>query len=313
MRRLSIRLVMSVVLVFAVTAISFFFEALIPGNAAGSILGPEATPSEVHRLSVQLGLDQPAYERYFHWLGGLFRGDLGTSYATGQPVSSLLPQQLPVTLAIVVGSTLVAVLLGVGLGVLSALRPGRLGRFVDALSALGMALPNFWLALVLVELFAVLTPVFPATGYVSPGTSPGLWLRSLVLPVLALGLHTITLIAQQTSEQMSETLQQGFVQTLRANGASHRSIVFRHALRNAAIPIVTVVGIAFVGLLGGTVFIERVFSLPGLGSGLTTATNTHDLPVVQGISLYFILIVIAVNFLTDLTYTWLNPRARRAW
>jgi len=250
--------------------------------------------------------------RYGDWLGDIVQGNLGTSIFNQEPVVAILNSRVGVTLSLVLGTTLVSTLVGVGLGLASALRRGFLATIVDTVSLLGFALPNFWLALVLVAIFSIGLHWLPAIGYVDPATSPGDWLRSLVLPVLVLSAPIIGVLAQQTRNAVLEVLDRPFIQTLRAGGASPASILFRHILRNAAIPIVTVVGLTFVGLLSGTVIVETVFALPGLGGLAVQATSRHDLPIIQGVVFYFTVIVIVVNLLVDLAYAWLNPRVRVA-
>jgi peptide/nickel transport system permease protein len=198
----------------------------------------------------------------------------------------------------------------VALGIASAMRRGLLARLVDTISLLGLALPNFWVALVLVAVFAIGLRWLPAIGYVQPSDSLWGWLRSLLLPIVVLAAPAIGLVAQQTRNAMLEVVEKPFMRTLRAGGVGRRSLIYRHALRNAAIPIITVVGLNFIGLLGGTVIAETVFALPGLGGLAVQATSRHDLPIIQGIVLYFTVIVVVVNILVDLAYAWLNPRIR---
>jgi len=314
-RLIAWRLSMSLALLFVVSALTFGLQALIPGNAAEAILairgGGGGAPA-LHRLEAQFGLNQPEYVQYWHWLERALHGNLGVSYLTNQSVTAALNSRLPVTLCLVIAATLLSAILGVGLGILSAVRGKRIARLLDGVSVLGLAIPNYWLALILVVLFATTLRWFPSIGYVSFGASPLEWAHSLVLPVIALGFGAVTLVARQTRDQMLEVLNRPFIRCLRANGVSERSIIFRHAARNAAIPVITVIGLIFVGTLGSTVFIEDIFVLPGLGSALVSATNQHDIPMIQGISMYFILIVVAVNFVTDLAYAWLNPKVRRA-
>jgi peptide/nickel transport system permease protein len=261
-------------------------------------------------LRQQLGLDQPVLVQYGHWLAGALRGDLGVSPISGLDVGAEINNRLAVTMSLIVAATIVSSFVGIGLGVVSAVREGRLGRAVDVLSLVGLGLPNFWLGLVLVSLFAVAVPLLPATGYVSFVDSPGGWSLSLVLPVVTLAVGAIAVVAKQTRDAMLEALSRDFIDTLRANGATTRSIIFRHALRNAAIPVVTVLGLLFVGLLSGTVLVEAVFAMPGLGGLAVAATTQHDLPMLQGVALTFTLIVVTVNLLVDLTYGWLNPKVR---
>jgi peptide/nickel transport system permease protein len=304
------RAAMAVPLLFMVSALSFFLVSLTPGNAADQILGTTATPQEYAALRRALGLDLPLYDQYWQWLRHAVTGDLGTSIFTGQPVTQAVGQRLPVTLSLLFGSLLVTVVVGVGLGVFSALRGGVAGRTVDGLALIGFALPAFWVGAELIVLFAVKLTWFPATGYVSISQSPAGWLRSLVLPVIALSLYGVAATAKQTREAMLDVMGSEYIRMARANGVSARSIVFRHGLKNASIRVVTVLGVVAVGLLGGTVLVENVFALPGLGSLVVTAATEHDLPVVQGVAVYFTLMVVVINLLIDLAYTWLNPRVR---
>lgn len=304
------RLLMSVPLLFVVSLLTFLLQAVTPGDTARSILGENYTPQAYAQLRRQLGLDQPLLVQYGRWLGHALRGDLGVSPVSGLSVGGQITGRLGVTLSLLACTTVVAALIGLLLGVISAVRGGALGRAVDVLSLAGFALPSFWLALVLVTLFAVTVRLLPATGYLPLGSSPGGWARSLVLPVAALAVHGITVIAKQTRDGMLETLSQDFVRSLRANGASEASLVLRHGLRNAAIPVVTVVGLVFLSLLNGTVLVEAVFAMPGLGGLAVQSTTQRDLPMIQGVALTFTLVVVIVNLLVDLAYGWLNPKVR---
>jgi len=304
------RLALSVVLIVLVPSITFFLEAITPGNVASLLLGTNATQQEVQQLSARLGLSLPLYDQYWHWLTQLFTGNLGTSYLNGQQVSAMIGQRLPVTLSILVGSLILASVLGVGLGVLSATRGRAIARIVDVGSVIGIAAPSFWIAIALVLIFAVKLRLLPAIGYVAINASPEQWLRSLILPWIALGLGLMTFIAKQTRDQMLSVLNRDFIRTLRANGVSERSVIFRHALRNAGIPVVTMIGLSFVGALSGAVFVEQVFVLPGLGSALVLAATTHDLPVLEGVSVVFTIMVVVVSLVTDLLYAALDPRIR---
>ena len=306
------RLAVSVPLLVVVTAVTFVLESLVPGNTARAILGMSGTPAEYERLRAQLGLNKPLWYQYGHYLSQLLvHGNLGTSAIYSEPVSTMLAQRLPVTASLVVLTTLFCGIFGILLGALSAIRGGIAGRVVDVLSLGGLALPNFWLALILVTMFAVAIRAFPATGYIGPSVSVARWIWALILPVVALGLGGIAVVAKQTRDSMKDVLQREYIRTLRANGISRTRVLWKHALRNAAIPVVTVIGLVFVGCLSGTVLVEQVFVLPGLGSLAVTATSDHDLRVIEGIALYFTLFVIAANLLLDVAYALLNPRIRR--
>ncbi|HEY0448637.1 ABC transporter permease [Actinophytocola sp.] len=312
LRLVSRRVLISIPLVLAVSLLTFALAAVAPGDTARTILGENYTPEAYARLRHQLGLDQPLLEQYWHWLTGALRGDLGTSPISGLGVTGQILSRTESTISLAVVTTVLATVVGVALGVLSAVRAGALGRIVDVLSLLGFALPNFWFALVLVTVFAVGARMLPATGYVPLTTSPAAWATSLVLPVIALAVHAVAVIAKQTRDGMLEALSRDFVHTLRANGASETSIVLRHALRNAAIPVVTVIGLLFVGLLSGVVLIETVFAMPGLGGLAVSATLQHDLPMVQGVAVTFTVLVVVVNLVVDLAYGLLNPKVRVA-
>ena len=304
------RVATGVVLLLVVSAVTFVLTALVPGDPARAILGLNAPQAAYEALRLKLGLDQPIWVQYAHYMGGVLQGSLGTSLTSNEPVTTLLAQRVPVTLSLIVLTTLFCAGLGVLLGTLSAIRGGFLGRLVDVLSLAGLALPSFWVALVLVAVFAVAVQAFPATGYIPITDSPVRWLWALALPVVALGLGGVSTVAKQTRDAMLDVLDRDYIRTLRANGLSLRSIIWKHALRNAAIPTTTVLGLVFVGLLSGAVFAEGVFVLPGLGLLAVSATQRHDVPVIEGIALYFTLMVVLANLAIDLLYGWLNPKVR---
>jgi peptide/nickel transport system permease protein len=301
---------MSVPLLLIVSLIVFGLEALVPGDAARTILGENATQQSVAALRDQLGLDDPWSVRYGHSLLGALHGDLGTSIISGVDVTSSLNTRLGVTMSLLLPSILLSAAAGVALGFASAVRGGALGRFIDVVSLLGFALPGFWIALILVTVFAVHLGLLPATGYQEFAQSPVGWLKSITLPVLALSLGGITAVAKQTRDSVMEVLETDYVKFLRANGVHEGSVRYRHVLRNAAIPVVTSLGLISAGMLSGTVFIENVFVLPGLGSLATQATLDHDVPVILGVGVFFTLSVIVINLLIDFAYGLLNPKVR---
>jgi peptide/nickel transport system permease protein len=310
LKLLAHRVALSIPLVLLVSVVVFALESLVPGDPARTILGENATPEGIAALHQQMGLDQPWLERYWHWLSGLFHGDLGASLFTGDAVTSELNARLGVTVSLVLCCVLVSAVAGTALGMFSAIRGGPAARVVDVLSLTGLALPNFWVAIVLVALFAVKIRLFPATGYVPLAESPGHWVRSLVLPVIALSLFGVTAVAKQARDATLEVQDTDYIRVLRGNGVAESRIVLKHMLRNAAIPVVTVLGVVAVSMLSGTVFVEGVFVLPGLGSLATQATTDHDLPVILGIGVYFTVVVIILNLLVDLAYGILNPKVR---
>jgi len=306
------RLILAIPLLFIVSFLSFALVALTPGDPAVSILGSYATKAQDAALDRQLGFNQPVLVQYGRWLGKMAHGNLGTSLASAQSVTTELNSALGVTLCLVLGATLVTAAGGVALGTLSAIRGGAVGRVTDAVAMLGFAIPAFWLGLVLRDLFAVRWHLVPATGYEPFTQSAAGWAESLILPVATLAAAGMTGIAKQTRDSMRDTLARDYIDALRADGVPEWRIIARHALRNAAIPVVTMLGTFFVGLLGGTVLVESVFAMPGLGSLAVTATTEHDLPVIVGVAVYFAVGVVVVNLLIDVLYGWLDPRARVA-
>lgn len=304
------RLLLALPLLFVVSALSFVLTALAPGNPAATILGSSATPEQIDALSRQMGLDNPLWVQYWDWLRDALTGDLGESLLSSQSVASTLSARLPVTLSLVLGGTLVSAVLGVALGAFSAIRGGAMGRATDALATLGFAIPNFWLGWVLVDLFAVRAHLLPATGYTDFAESPSGWLESLILPVATLAAVGVTGIAKQTRDSMQEVMSRDFITALRADGLSERRIIFRHALRNAAIPVVTLIGVYFIGMLSGSVVVESIFAMPGLGSLVVSSAQSGDLTTVQGIVVILCIAVVIANLVVDCAYGWLNPKAR---
>lgn len=304
------RMLLAIPLVLIVSLLSFVLEYLTPGDPARSILGVHATAGEYQHLRRQLGLDQPLYQQYWAWLHAAAHGNLGVSLFSGETVTHAISGRLPVTVSLILGALIATVLIGVPLGVVSAVRGGITAKAVDSLSLVGFALPGFLVAAILIVFFAVDLRWLPATGYVPLAQSPTDWARALTLPVIALALNGIAAVARQTREAMLESLGSEYVRMARANGISETAIVLRHGLRNAGMRIITMLGIQAVVLLGGTVLVESVFALPGMGGLLVTAATQHDVPVVQGIVVYFTLIVVGVNLVIDLSYAWLDPRVR---
>jgi len=304
------RLVLSIPLLFIVSFLSFLLVSLTPGDAARRILGLNGTQEQYAKLRQALGLDQPIYEQYWHWLKGAVHGDLGASLFSGESVTHAISTRLPVTLSLVIGALIVMLVVGVTVGVYSAVRGGLIGRLLDAVTLAGFAVPGFWVATILISLFAVRVQWFPATGYVPLTQSVSEWLQALVLPILALALGGLAAIAKQTREAMLDVLASEHIRMARANGIPPKSIVSVYALKNSGIRILTILGLQAVALLGGTVLIENVFALPGLGSLLVNASLTHDLPMVQGVVVFFAVIIVLINLIIDLAYAWLDPRVR---
>ena len=306
------RIVLVIPMVIVVSVIMFLLASLVPGDQARIILGETATPESLAALREQLGLNLPWYHQYLNWAMNAVQGDLGASIYNGESVVSILAGRFPVTASLALLSTMLITVVGISLGLLSALRGGAVGRILDAVSMFGLAVPSFAIAILLVSVFAVTVRIFPATGYSPIGQGIGPWLWALVLPVIALSLGGATLVAKQMRDSAKDALNRDYVRFLRANGVGEVSIVLRHVLKNAAIPSTTILGIGAIAALTGTVFIENVFVLPGLGSLATQVTLNHDLPVLLGIGVLFTLIAVVISFVVDLLYGVLNPKVRAA-
>ncbi|HWP19497.1 MAG TPA: ABC transporter permease [Burkholderiaceae bacterium] len=295
------------------SAVIFAVLEVLPGNAAQVMLGPTATPEAVEALSRKLGLDRPAPQRYVEWIGGLATGDLGTSHAYGTPIAELLRERLAVSLPLAVMAMALTVVLALTLGVYAASRHGRAGDVgVMAFSQIGLAVPNFWLAILLILLFAVHLRWFSAGGF--PGWEDGLWpgMKALLLPAVSLALVQAAILARVTRSAVLDVLREDYVRTARAKGLPRRTVLWRHVLRNAMVPILTIMGLQFGNLLAGTVVVENVFVLPGIGRLVFQAIANRDLVVVRDVLMLLAGAVVLINFVVDLLYAWVDPRLRAA-
>lgn len=302
------RIGLAIPVFFVMTMATFFLASLVPGDAATTILGENATPERIEQLNEELGFSRPVFVQYLDWLGGVFSGDLGVSLYTGEEVTRTLSQRIVPTLSLAFFSTLVASVLGVILGVVAAVRKGWAARVVDTISMLGISLPNFWFGLLLISLFASTLRWLPSVGYTAPQVSVSDWLSHLVLPVMALSFAGLALIARQVREAMLEALSRDFMRFLQANGIPRRTLIYKYGLRYSAIPIASAISATFITQTSGTVVLESVFAIPGMGSLVARATLNHDLAVLQGAVLMFTVIILLANVLTDIIYSLLNPK-----
>ncbi len=304
------RLLAAIPILVVVATATFFLVQLTPGDPAEIVLGTTVTKQQVREFDHQLGLDRPITAQYTTWVSKAVRGDLGTSLVTGEKVSGKVKSAFSATAWLALLATLLSVVIGVPLGMIAAVRGGAFDRGLVVVCSLLQGLPVFWLGAGLAYLFAVVLRVFPVSDYVSLSDSPGQWITHLILPVLTISAGSLAFIAFQARAAVTTALGQEYVRTLQALGISRRRILFRHVLRNASIPIVTIAGLGFVFTLGGVVLVETVFNLAGLGTLILGAVQTHDLPVVQGAVLAFTLVVIVVNLVVDIATAALDPRAR---
>jgi len=304
------RLVAGVLLLFVISTLTYVLLYFSSDGIAQNILGEFATPEQIALKQAELGLDQPLPVRYLDWLGGAITGDFGRSWFTSEPVVSALFSRLPVTLTIVVGALVIAAVLAALLGVAAAIKRGWVDRAVQLLSLAGDALPSFVVAIVLVTSLAIQARIFPATGFVPFAENPALWLMSIALPITALVFQLVAQAAQQFRSAIIDVRRRDFVRTLRSRGLAEREVVFKHVLRSAAPAALTILSLQFVGLLGGSVIIEQIFALPGVGPLAVLSTTQGDIPVVMGVVVYTVVMVIIVNLVVDLVNGWLNPKVR---
>src|ERR1700674_5571827 len=305
------RIVASLPVSAIVALFVFSLLHLAPGDPAVVIAGDQASPADVERIRQSLGLDRPFLVQFGSWLWGILHGDLGTSIFTNLPVASLIAQRIEPTLSLMVLTLALTIVIAVPLGVMAAWKAGSfVDRAIMAFAVLAFSLPVFVVGYLLAYVFALELEWLPVQGYtpLSQGFWP--WLQNLILPAVALGGVYIALIARITRASMLEVLQQDYIRTARAKGLDQRSILFVHALKNAAVPIVTVIGIGVALLIGGAVVTESVFAIPGLGRLTIDAIVRRDYPVIQGIVLLFSFVYVLVNLAVDLLYTLLDPRIR---
>ena len=293
------------------SVVVFLVLEILPGNAAQMLMGPDAAPEAVQALAVKLGLDLPPMQRYWQWVSGMLVGELGTSYAYSSPVLELVLERLALTVPLAMMAMALTTVLALVVGVYAASRHNRLGDVgLMGLTQLGIAVPNFWFAILLILLFSVHLQWFSAGGF--PGWDEGVveGLKALLLPALSLAVVQAAILARITRSAVLEVLREDFVRTARAKGLSQRATLWRHVLRNAMIPVVTVMGLQFANLLAGTIVVENVFYLPGLGRLIFQSISNRDLIVVRNCVMLLATMVIVVNFVVDVLYAVIDPRVK---
>lgn len=293
------------------SVVVFLVLEILPGNAAQILMGPDASPESVQALAAKLGLDRPAAERYWDWVRGMLTGDLGLSYAYSTPVGELVLERLGLTVPLALMAMALTTVLALVTGVYAAARHNKLGDVgVMGLTQIGIAIPNFWFAILLILLFSVHLGWFSAGGF--PGWEEGLLpgLKALLLPALSLAVVQSAILARITRSAVLEVLREDFVRTARAKGVSQRGALWGHVLRNALIPVITVMGLQFAELLAGTIVVESVFYLPGLGRLIFQSISNRDLIVVRNCVMLLAAMVVLVNFVVDLLYAAIDPRVK---
>jgi len=289
----------------------FMLLHLVPGDPAETVAGPDATPDVIKAVRQKMGLDRPLLVQYGIWLGHLSRADLGESYISKMPVIDLVGYAFPATIQLSLAALFLSLAISLPLGVLASLKQGsKLDLFVQGYTALGLGVPNFWLGILLILVFALLLGVLPPGGRIDPLQSPMMGLKTLILPALTLGIHISAVFTRFVRAAMLEVLHEDYVRTARSKGLQERVVVVRHALRSALVPVVTVVGLQFGRLLGGAVVVESVFAWPGVGRLIIQAVEQRDYTVVQASLLWLVLVFLLINLITDITYAFLDPRIR---
>ncbi|MGD9485763.1 ABC transporter permease [Streptomyces sp. TRM70308] len=304
------RITSGALLLVVVSFLSYLLLSIPDTDIGRQLLGQGADQEAVDAKNTALGLDRPVWTQYADWLAHALRGDLGTSWFTSEDVGQAVAGRLPVTASLMLGVTLVTTVVSFLLGVWAGVRRGAADRFVQVLGVVGYALPGFLVTLVVVLVFAVELNWFPAIGYTAFTASPSGWLSTITLPVLSLSVASVAGVSQQVRGAVIDVLRQDYVRTLRARGLPFSRIVFRHVLRNASAPALSVLGMQFVGLLGGAVIVEQIFGLPGIGSMTVTYTVRGDIPVIMALVMLTVVGVVLINLLVDIVIAWLNPKVR---
>lgn len=305
------RLLTLVATLIGASVVVFLVLEILPGNAAQMLMGPDASPEAVQALVVKLGLDQPAWDRYWHWIGSLLQGDMGTSYAYGSPVSELVLERLAVTVPLAILAMTLTTVIALSAGIYAAARHNKVGDVgIMGLTQLGIAVPNFWFAILLILFFSVYLQWFSAGGFPGWEDDPMEALKALLLPALSLAVVQSAILARITRSAVLELLREDFVRTARAKGVSRNAALWGHVLRNAMIPVITIMGLQFAELLAGTIVVENVFYLPGLGRLIFQSISNRDVIVVRNCVLLLAVMVIVVNFVVDVLYAVIDPRVK---
>lgn len=300
-----------VIVLFLIGTALFFMLRMIPGSPAVAQLGEYATAEQIAQVEQEMGLDRPLFEQYMIWLARTLTGDLGDSFTQNGPVLDAILRTIGPTMVIAIAATVLSILISIPLAVLSVSRPDSwLSKLFIAIASFGLAVPGFWLALMLVLVFAVQIRIFPVSGYVSPLVDPIGALPYLVLPVLVILSAQVSLLVMTLREGMAGEMLNAYIRTARAKGVEERGVLYRHVLPNALLPAVTIIGSNFGTLLGGIVIIETVFRIPGVGSALYIAINARDYSLILGLTLATAVIIVIVNMIVDIVYGVLDPRVR---
>ena len=305
------RLTETAVSVIIVSIIAFSLVQLVPGDPVLSLVGTETQEEEIQRLRQEMGFDKPLVVQYAHWVSKVAKGDFGMSIRYKERVNRLIAESAPISLFLGAVSFVIGMLIGIPAGIITAIRRGKLlDSVITACSNIGIAIPVFWLGVLLIYIFGVHLGWLPVSGYTSPFENLSLSLRKMVMPVACLSLFQIAILARQTRSSMLEVIQQDYIRTAWSKGLSEKTVIIRHALKNAFIPVITVGGVLVAQLIGGAVLTETIFNIPGMGRLIVTGVLQNDYVVVQGCTLIVALVVALINLIVDISYAWLDPRIR---
>ncbi|GAC1386350.1 MAG: ABC transporter permease [Acidimicrobiales bacterium] len=303
------RLLVSIPLLAVVSLLVFSLILLVPGDPAIALAGENPSPAQIAAVRQRLGLNDPFFVQFWHWLSGVLHGDLGTSLLSSQTVASSITARLPATLSLALLALVLAAVAGLLVGAIAGLRPGTwIDRVATLGASFGVAVPYFWVGMILVLVFAIDRHLLPAVGYIPLTHDPVQWFRHLILPASALALAPAAVVARQTRASLATVMSEDYVRTARAKGLAPWVIVGKHALKNAALPVITTFGLEANRLIGGTVVIEQLFALPGIGQLAFQSVFNRDFPVVQGVVLVAAAMVLLVNIIVDVSYRYFNPK-----
>ncbi|MBR3436614.1 MAG: ABC transporter permease [Lachnospiraceae bacterium] len=307
------RVLASLLVIFLVSVFVFSIIHLLPGDPIKLALGDEATEEDVQRIREERHLNDPLPKQYWIWVTGLFKGDFGYSLLQNRPVSTMLAERLPRTISLGLPAFLISVTIGILFGIISAVKRGSfIDQLITLMSTLGLGTPQFWIGMLLIYVFGMVLNIFPIRGLVLPSEDFGGYIRSMILPVFCMSLHMIASVSRQTRSNMLEVVKQDYIRTARANGLSEKKIIFGHALKNALIPVVTYIGMQTRGIIGGSVMIESLFSIAGIGGLMREAIDTREYWVLQSCVLLLSFVAVFSNLIVDIVYGYIDPRIRES-
>jgi peptide/nickel transport system permease protein len=305
------KLCSALITLIIISILTFLVFQILPGNPIDIILGVDADPLQADALKKELGLDLPLWQQYIRWVSGLLHGDMGNSLRYQLPVGSMILKCLPVTVSLTLLSLLITIIVVIPLSVYLAKNNDKpISTLISSITQLGVAIPSFWLAIILILLFAVTLKWFPSGNFVQFSDSVSGAVRSLILPAVSISIGTSAVVIRYLKNTLLDQMNMDYVRTARSKGLSKKTVLYKHVLKNALLPTITILGMITVDVLGGSIIIENVYNLPGIGSLITSGVGNRDFPLVQGLVFYLALTVVVINFVVDILYTVVDPRIR---